>query len=47
MRLVLDTNVVASADLIVTGDKPLWSVGVYHGKRITNVSQAVQLIGPN
>ena len=45
--VVIGTALAAKADWIVTGDKPLWSVGEYHGTRIINVSQAVQLIGPN
>ena len=43
--VVIGTALAAKADLIITGDKSLLSVGEYQGVRIVGVSQAVQLVG--
>ena len=43
--VVIGTALAAKADLIVTGDKPLLSVGEYQGVRFVSVSQALQIIG--
>jgi hypothetical protein len=40
---VIGTAIAAKAVLIVTGDKPLLSVGVYEGGRIVTVTEALAL----
>lgn len=43
--VVLGTALAARAELIVTGDRGLLSVGEYRGVRIVGVAQALALIG--
>ena len=43
--VVIGTAIAAQAALIVTGDKPLLSVGVYEGGRIVTVREALEVIG--
>lgn len=43
--VVLGTALAAHAEWIVTGDKPLLSVGTHQGVRIVGVGQALQIIG--
>jgi uncharacterized protein len=42
--VVIGTALAAKADLVVTGDKPLLSIGEYQGVRIVGVSQALRII---
>jgi putative PIN family toxin of toxin-antitoxin system len=42
--VVIATALAAKADFLVTGDKPLLSVGRYQGVRIIQVVEAIQLI---
>lgn len=42
--VVIATALAAKADLLVTGDKPLLSVGSYQGVRIARVMETIQLI---
>lgn len=42
--VVIATALAAKADLLVTGDKPLLSVGAYQGVRIARVMETIQLI---
>lgn len=42
--VVIGTALAAKADWIITGDRPLLSVGEYEGVRIIGVSDAVQEI---
>jgi uncharacterized protein len=42
--VVIATALAAKADFLVTGDKPLLSVGAYQGVRIARVMETVQLI---
>ena len=43
--VVIGTALAAKADLVVTGDQPLLSVGLYQGVRVVSVSMALQIIG--
>lgn len=43
--VAIGTAIAAKADLLVTGDRQLLSVGEYQRVRILSVSKAVQLIG--
>jgi putative PIN family toxin of toxin-antitoxin system len=43
--VVIGTALAAKADLIVTGDRGLLSVGTYEGGRIVSVGEALQAIG--
>lgn len=40
--VVIGTAIAAKADLLVTGDRPLLSVGEYQGVRIVSVAEALQ-----
>jgi putative PIN family toxin of toxin-antitoxin system len=42
--VVIGTALAAKADLLVTGDRPLLSVGEYQGVRIVGVAGALELI---
>jgi len=44
--VVIGTALAAKADLIVTGDHALLSVGEYEGVRIVSVLQALDVLGP-
>ena len=43
--VVIGTATAAKAALMVTGDKPLLSVGVCDGGRIVTVSEALEMVG--
>ena len=42
--VVIGTVLAATADLLVTGDRPLLSVGEYQGVRIVGVSEALRMM---
>ena len=42
--VVIGTALAAKADLLVTGDRPLRSVGEYQGVRIVGVAEALQVL---
>ena len=42
--VVIGTALAARADLLVTGDRPLLSVGKYQGVKIVGVAEALELI---
>ena len=42
--VVIGTALAAKADLLVTGDRPLLSVGKYQGVRIVGVAEALKMI---
>jgi hypothetical protein len=42
--VVIGTAIAANAELIVTGDRTLLAVGVFHGGRIVTVAEALQAI---
>jgi hypothetical protein len=41
--IVIGTAVAARAELLITGDKPLLSVGSFDGGRVVSVSEALDL----
>jgi putative PIN family toxin of toxin-antitoxin system len=45
--VVIGTAIAAKAELIVTGDKPLLSVGIFDGGRIVSVAEALAALGGN
>jgi predicted nucleic acid-binding protein len=45
--VVIGTALAAKADFVVTGDKPLLSVGEFRGVRIVSVRQALDAVGQN
>ena len=42
--VVIGTALASKADLLVTGDKPLLTVGDYQGIRLVRISRALELI---
>ena len=43
--VVIGTAIAASADLLVTGDKPLLTVNEHQGVRLVSIAQAIATIG--
>lgn len=42
--MVIGTALAAKADLLVTGDRPLLSVGEHHGVRIVGVAETLRMM---
>jgi uncharacterized protein len=43
--IIIATAIAAQADAVITGDKPLLSLGVYQGVRMMTVSDALTALG--
>jgi uncharacterized protein len=43
--VVIGTAIAAKAELLVTGDKPLFTVAEHQGVRLVSVAQAIAMIG--